>query len=457
MHYQTTFTISDQSQFNLAGVKLLNQLRQNLLRSLAMNRHEYNEDYSDNHESGFWEVTAERQTLDASGDTVRLEIRAYTEADQVHVQVLTRYLRIQPDDHELPTHSPKLLQNLARRFHCQAGSTKIRHHAITIDRHNARRFIQHQISNPNRCLPFLAITRDDKGKIPADPHRLQRTIAGAGQVAIIEESAQPALRAAIKRATFNGRMRLINPNLDGRHEYYEHEPELRHLVEQCMLLIPEPEFDQPYSQAVIASRSIQPPPEVPSQTDQQLQQRLDQVLALNAELQNQLNTAQAQPSYTHDNPRNTIPVGNSHIYNITRLNHAINIVRDPLRNHITHMVRVRHHNRAGAVIAKSIDLRNTSYRDIKAAPQRCFDINDMPHIIANNQECFNIHDRRAVEYSRLLRELKVVRNTAAHPPLGGISPQETIDKLRVVQEIVEYLGIMEPTRQIKELIQINAT
>ena len=308
----------------------------------------------------------------------------------------------------------------------------------------------------------------------------------------MEKGTERALRDAIGRATYNGKMRLINTRITGRHEYYDEQPELRNLVSQCLNLTSDPGFDNPFAHTTKQVRN--------SLTTVQAQNTT--VLTLNDHLeaikQAGIKIASAEHNFVNDNPytppdayiqktnaekeamaktitelsrmleeernRNrinepvrTIPLEQDNTYNITVMNHALNLTRDPLRRYIVSQMSTQFGIQTTEKLMATIDMRHNNSNKVKAQPEACLDINDFANVVSNYQQCFNRNGMKATELARLFREMKSIRNRASHPPLDGIRPEETIDKLQVVQQIMSYVGLSDHRNEIDGLIAMQST
>ena len=506
MYYQTTFTIRDPSERRLKGNELLNAVKVLTEETLKLSPDESNTETLTCQDAAYWELTVERPTLDESSNSIRLEVRAYSINDEVTAQIATRYLRSRTDEvKELPTFPPGLLTSLSKRFECTTGNTVIRDKPTVLTTYSIKRFINRQINNPKRTVPLLVVTKNQQGQTEADPERLQRAIAGTGHVAVMGRGTERALRETIGRATYNGKMRLINPNLEGRHEYYNQQPELRQLVSQCLELTKEPDFDAPFAQATQYVRNqveqtIKPDEAITvpdpavikelnvyrirdkqneqkindtnqenkrlkekleeieqsdehSTTRESLQAELDSMEDKIQELQEMLKAERSKKSYP-ETIGTTINLNGSKVHNVTVINHAINIARDPLRHYITGRLRNRFGKQTGEKMITTIDMRHTSARKVKEKPEANLDINDFANVVSNYQTCFNNRKVKAPELARMLREVKTIRNRASHPPLYGIPNEETIDKLHLIRDVMQYLNIEQEA--IDSLINMQA-
>ena len=476
MYYHSTFDVKPPRGSNPR--QTLDRLRQVTELSLGLQTGQFTVEDGQTEEAAFWEINLERPITDESGNLARLEVRAFQHRYSVRTQLVSRYLHqgAQGTD-ELPTFPPNLLRSIIAEFQCYAGPTLITQRHSTVNQQNAARFISDHIQNPARTLPILVIT-DGHEPNPADPITLQRSILGAGHVAVIHRDAEQLLQRAIKRATYGGKMRLISPRLTDNHPFYHSNPDRRALIERCLSISTDPGFDAPFAKAVHATNLRPSPttatsttlsgPNLPPTPDPQhaeitkLHQASQQMQARIRQLEQELSQqAEARRSSADDHSRRrrrtaaTIVIGDNHTANVTAMNHALNLVRDPLRRYVVRRIRDHFGTQADAKIAIATNPRFAPPPHMKASSENSIDINDLPNIVSNFQQCFNHDSVRATELARMLREIKAIRNRASHPPVGGISPQECVDKILTISRMLHYTGITDHQRQIRELITVT--
>ena len=122
------------------------------------------------------------------------------------------------------------------------------------------------------------------------------------------------------------------------------------------------------------------------------------------------------------------------VRNVTVLNHAINLCRNPLRNYIVRRLRAAHGQDLTQILSRSVEFHDERTRlRTKEEPAAAFDINDFSYIVEANLEQFE-HDR---EFVSGLRNLRFVRNTAAHPGPNGVTNDFTLDGLRRIADTMD--------------------
>ena len=140
-----------------------------------------------------------------------------------------------------------------------------------------------------------------------------------------------------------------------------------------------------------------------------------------------------------------------HIGNITTLNHALNIFRDPCRAFIVRKLRDNHGDDLTAALGRSIEFRDNQRSNAVERPETVFDVGDFSAIIASNWDCFD--DWQSL--CRRMDDVKRIRNRAAHPPPEGFDEDWTQDSLRTIADTLESLGgkrSAEGVAEIRDLI-----
>ena len=112
-----------------------------------------------------------------------------------------------------------------------------------------------------------------------------------------------------------------------------------------------------------------------------------------------------------------IPLTGHPADHITVVNHAVNIYRDRMRHYIIANLRQQFGNDLTACLTGGIvELAWHRTRELAAADPKAFiDVDVCEDIVIAYPECFGISD-----LPRKLREIKRIRNNAAHPPPQGI-------------------------------------
>ena len=251
MYYHATFDVKPPQ--GLTQRQTLDRLRQVTELSLGLKTSHFTVEDGQADDAAFWEINLERPIPDESGNLARLEVRAFQHRDVVRSQLVSRYLHQGAQGtNELPTFPPNLLRAIIAEFDCYAGPTHITSRHSVVTQQNVGRFISEQILNPSRTLPILVITTGEQPN-PDTPRTLQRSMLGAGHIAVIAREAEQSLQRAIKRATYGGKMRLISPRLNDNHPFYHSSPDRRALIERCLSISSDPGFDAPFAKAVHAT------------------------------------------------------------------------------------------------------------------------------------------------------------------------------------------------------------
>ena len=146
-------------------------------------------------------------------------------------------------------------------------------------------------------------------------------------------------------------------------------------------------------------------------------------------------------------------LGPEHLGNITIMNHALNIFRDPCRKFIVRRLRSGYGHDLTDALGKSIEFRDNQRRTVTEHPEEVFDIGDFSAIVASNWECFDNWQ----SLSRKMDEVRHIRNRASHPPTEGFNKDRTQDSLRIIIEALEYLDDRESEEcvaEIRELVEV---
>lgn len=146
----------------------------------------------------------------------------------------------------------------------------------------------------------------------------------------------------------------------------------------------------------------------------------------------------------------SLRLGPEHIGNITIMNHALNIFRDPCRKFIVRRLRSGYGHDLTNALGKSIEFRDNQRRTVTEHPEGVFDIGDFSAIVASNWECFD--DWQSL--SRKMDEVRHIRNRAAHPPTEGFNKDRTQDSLRIIIEALEYLDDRESEERVAEIREL---
>ena len=147
--------------------------------------------------------------------------------------------------------------------------------------------------------------------------------------------------------------------------------------------------------------------------------------------------------------------GNARIDNITILNHAINIYRNPARQYIIKALRKRYNNNL-IEICEAIERTMNSDDDRRrlreaksnSRPQDGIDVGNFEYIVMNNTACFGGKRRLSTKMS----EVRQVRNAAAHPEYNGIDDLKAKDGLNKVAGALKEMGNNDYGKLVEQLL-----
>ncbi len=438
MYFRAGFHI--QATHDAGADHTLTQLRDTTLRTLAVTLIEGSEEWGDGPAGSFWELVVERPTLDSTGDTVRLEIRAHKTPEQdARAEIVTRYGRTAAPNPapELPTFPPKLLEHLARNFRCLSGTTHIRPRARHVRENSARALVDQTLLHPDRNLPVLIVTRRPDGRTPRNPNTLQTRLLGVAEVIILEGGSTHTVRKALGRATYGGAIRIVETGAQPESSYYHEPPDPRMLIRTCLSLASPDGFDAAHA----AVRN-------------QANQEQAACLTEDRPAQNATSERAQTPPFPSERlqpPSAPLQLAQTGTDAVTLLNHAVNICRDPLRRYAISRMRSAYGKRIGE---KILTLRNRRIRNVKAIraqPENAIDINDLPDIVSTFDEAFRMDPKDRSELARILREVKQTRNLAAHPPLNGLTRSQVVDKISVLEHALRHIDQNSTADEVAQL------
>lgn len=135
---------------------------------------------------------------------------------------------------------------------------------------------------------------------------------------------------------------------------------------------------------------------------------------------------------------------------VTALNHAVNIYRDRMRQFIVAGLRAEF----GSDLANRLDgvVELTQYRTRELAavnPQAFIDVDVFENVVGSYPECFG---RSGL--AERLRDIRRIRNNAAHPPPQGIDGVSTQDGLRRIAETLSLIGAAPAESAVRDLIDL---
>lgn len=163
----------------------------------------------------------------------------------------------------------------------------------------------------------------------------------------------------------------------------------------------------------------------------------EQLLKENRKLTQQIQQAEKAASRESRQEQTALPMHDTSphtVRNVTLLNHAINLCRNPLRNYIVRRLRAAHGQDLTQIPSRSVEFYDERTRQrAKEEPAAAFDVSDFVHIVEANLEQFE-QDR---EFVAGLRNLRFVRNRAAHPDPSGVSNEFTLDNLRRIADTMD--------------------
>ena len=148
--------------------------------------------------------------------------------------------------------------------------------------------------------------------------------------------------------------------------------------------------------------------------------------------------------------------GNARIDNITILNHAINIYRDPARRYIINSLR-KHYNselKLRDALERTMNSNDDRRRLQKAAakgrPQDGIDVGHFEYIVMDNRACFGDKARLSTKMS----EVRAIRNVAAHPEYNGIDNLMAQDGLYKVVRALKEMNNNDDSKLVEQLLPL---
>ena len=146
--------------------------------------------------------------------------------------------------------------------------------------------------------------------------------------------------------------------------------------------------------------------------------------------------------------------GKSDIDNITILNHAINIYRDPARHYVIRSLSKRY--TTGTELYAAIEQTMNSEDDRKrlrralneGLPLNGIDVGHLEHIVMDNRACFNEKTRLATK----MGEVRHIRNVAAHPEYNGIDGLKARDGINKIASALREMGNNDHEKIVKGLV-----
>ena len=136
---------------------------------------------------------------------------------------------------------------------------------------------------------------------------------------------------------------------------------------------------------------------------------------------------------------------------VTLLNYALNLYRDPMRRYIISNLGADDDLGLLEILRQSVEFNINAFQHTaalpEALPESLIDVNDFHNIIADNYIYFE--DSRNLAWT--LRQIRDVRNKAAHPPPGGISSEYAQDGLAHIIKALETIGARPELLELRRL------
>lgn len=133
---------------------------------------------------------------------------------------------------------------------------------------------------------------------------------------------------------------------------------------------------------------------------------------------------------------------------VTLLNYALNLYRDPMRRYIISNLGADDDLGLLEILRESVEFNASALQQTALRPEALIDVNDFHNIIADNYSYFS--DSRNLAWT--LRQIRDVRNRAAHPPPGGISSEYAQDGLA---HIIKALEVIDARPELLELRRLQ--
>ena len=159
---------------------------------------------------------------------VNLDVKLATIGEPVSVSVRSYFQESDsgPAPLELVAGPPTLVLDLFREFESRIGPDRLSSVPNRIFPGNAAEFAN-RIFNPDRRLPFIAISQNWRRQTPINPNWLQGLLAGLAEVITYDSDTEAELRGHIgfQLACFGGAVRIYQPSCrrddhQGRHSFW---------------------------------------------------------------------------------------------------------------------------------------------------------------------------------------------------------------------------------------------
>jgi hypothetical protein len=144
--------------------------------------------------------------------------------------------------------------------------------------------------------------------------------------------------------------------------------------------------------------------------------------------------------------------GKTQVDNITILNHAINIYRDPARRYIIRALRNSYDDNALCEIIERTMRNDSDRRRLRQAiannrPHDGIDVGHFENIVMESRKCFDNN-----RLTTRLGEVARVRNTAAHPGIDGINSIMAKDGINKVVRALKEMNNNNDSKLVEQLL-----
>ena len=156
-------------------------------------------------------------------------------------------------------------------------------------------------------------------------------------------------------------------------------------------------------------------------------------------------------SVSDDAKRFTIYSTKKNTQQLTVLNHAFNLMRDPSRDYIMRALSMRYQeNEIESRVSRCVRLDTGSAASkLKADPKSFMDITNFEYIVSAERECFG----GDTDLPRRLREIREHRNRVIHPDYNASTTRGmTIRTLNNITKTLKLMGAVKESNEVRELI-----
>ena len=181
-----------------------------------------------------------------------------------------------------------------------------------------------------------------------------------------------------------------------------------------------------------------------------LERELERVRSESMQLRSRAETGAASAS--DDSKRFTLWPTDKNPQQLTILNHAFNLMRDPSRHYIMERLSRQHEkDEIEFRLSRCVRLETDSARrKLQYDPKSLIDINDFERIVSANLECFEGN----TGLLRKLAQIREQRNRVVHPDYNTSANRGMA--IKTLDDIAETLEIMMANRESKEVLKLKA-